>query len=49
MTNIKIVYQTTPEENDIPWENHFSDIIDGRIGESYEQEFDDSQDETEMP
>ena len=27
----------------------FSDIIDGRIGESYEQEFDDSQDETEMP
>jgi hypothetical protein len=29
MTNIKIVYQTTPEENDIPWENHFSDIIDG--------------------
>ena len=29
MTNIKIVYQTTPEENEIPWENHFSDIIDG--------------------
>lgn len=29
MTNIKIIYQTTPEENDIPWENHFSDIIDG--------------------
>ena len=29
MTNIKIVYQTTPEENTIPWKNHFSDIIDG--------------------
>ena len=28
MTNIKIVYQTTPEENTIPWKNHFSDIID---------------------
>ena len=29
MTNIKIVYQTTPEENTIPWKNHFSDIING--------------------
>lgn len=29
MINIKIVYQTTPDENAIPWENHFSGIIDG--------------------
>lgn len=29
MINIKIVYQTTPDENAIPWKNHFSDIIDG--------------------
>ena len=29
MTNIKIVYQTTPDDNAILWENHFSDIIDG--------------------
>lgn len=29
MNIIKIVYQTTPDENAIPWENHFSDIIDG--------------------
>jgi len=29
MRNIKVVYQMTPDENAIPWENHFSGIIDG--------------------
>ena len=29
MINIKIVYQTTPDENVLPWENHVNEIIDG--------------------